>query len=96
MRYSRRSAGMSTSSITAAITTAASVAFGSFSNRPVSSSSVRTVRTATTRPESCVCAPADPLTAVFESEPLTTMPLESPLARFAPPSPSSSRLASIS
>jgi hypothetical protein len=42
---------MSTSSITAAITTAASAASGRLSNSPVSSSNVTTVRTATTSPE---------------------------------------------
>jgi hypothetical protein len=40
--------------------------------------------------------PAEPLTAVFERLPFTTMPLESPAAMFAPPRPSSSRFASIS
>ena len=47
-----RSAAMSTSSITAAITTAASVASGSCSNRPVRTSSVTIVSAATTSPES--------------------------------------------
>ena len=37
-----------------------------------------TVSTATMRPESWVFAPAPPLTAVFESDPLTTMPLRQP------------------
>ncbi len=87
---------MSTSSISAAITTAASVASGSFSNRPVRKSSVTTVSTATKRPDSCELAPAEPLTAVFERLPLTTMPLESPEPRFAAPRPISSRFASIS
>ena len=84
---------MSTSSMTAAITTAASVASGNDSNSDVKNSSVRTVSAATNSPETSVFAPAEPLTAVFESEPLTTMPLDRPAARFAPPSPSSSRLA---
>ena len=39
---------------------------------------------------------AEPLTAVFERLPLTTMPLESPAPRFAAPRPISSRFASIS
>ena len=55
-----------------------------------------TVSTATITPESCDFAPAEPLTAVFERLPLTTMPLERPEATFAAPSPSSSRLTSIS
>ena len=87
---------MSTSSITAAITTAASVASGRLSNRPVRNSSVTTVSTATTSPETWLCAPAPPLTAVLERLPLTTMPLASPAPRLAAPSPISSRLASIS
>ena len=91
-----RDAGKSTNSITAAITTAASVASGSDSNRPVSSSSVTTVSTATIRPDSCDARPAEPLTAVLDSDPLTTMPQHSPAPRFAAPSPSSSRLGSIS
>jgi hypothetical protein len=57
---------MSTSSMTAAMTTAASVASRRSSKRPVKNSSVTIVSTATVRPESCVRAPADPLTAVFE------------------------------
>ncbi len=95
-RASLRSAPTSTSSTTAAMTTAASVASGSSSKRPVRNSSVTIVSTATTSPESCDFAPAAPLTAVLDRLPLTTMPLESPLARFAAPSPISSRLASIS
>ena len=87
---------MSTSSITAAITTAARVASGSFSNSPVRKSSVTTVKAATTSPDSCDFAPADPFTAVFDRLPLTTIPLHSPLPRLAAPRPSSSRLASIS
>ena len=87
---------MSTSSTSAAITTAASVASGSFSKSPVRKSSVTTVSAATTRPEASDFAPAPALTAVFERLPFTTIPLESPAARFAAPSPSSSRLASIS
>jgi hypothetical protein len=87
---------MSTSSTTAAMTTAASVASGRSSNRLVRNSSVTTVSAATTRPETCECAPAPPLTAVFERLPLTTMPCDSPEPRFAAPSPSSSRLASTS
>ena len=54
------------------------------------------VRRATRRPDACVRAPAEPFTAVFERLPFTTMPLESPAARFAVPSPISSRLASMS
>jgi hypothetical protein len=46
--------------------------------RPVSAISVRIVSAATISPESCVRAPADPLTAVFERLPLTTMPLREP------------------
>ena len=87
---------MSTSSITAAITTAASVASGRLSNRPVRNSSVTTVRTATTSPETWLWAPAPPFTAVFDRLPLTTMPLASPAPRLAAPRPTSSRLASIS
>jgi hypothetical protein len=82
--------------MTAAMTTAASVASGRSSNRPVSSSSVSTVSAAHTRPEICERAPAAPLTAVFERLPLTTMPLARPEAMLAAPSPSSSRLASMS
>ncbi len=54
------------------------------------------VSAATTSPESWVFAPADPLTAVFDRLPLTTIPLDSPAARFAPPSPISSRFGTIS
>ena len=75
---SRRRAAMSTSSTTAAITTAASVASGRSSNRPVRNSSVMTVSTATTSPDSCERAPAEPFTAVFDRLPLTTMPLAQP------------------
>ena len=78
------------------MTTAASVASGSDSNSPVSSSSVTTVITATTRPEIWLCAPAAPFTAVLERLPLTTMPLLRPAARFAAPSPTSSRSGSTS
>ena len=42
------------------------------------------------------CAPAPPLTAVFDRLPLTTIPLQSPAPRFAAPSPISSRFGSIS
>ena len=69
---------MSTSSMTAAITTAASVASGRSSNSPVRNSSVTTVSTATTSPETCDLAPAEPLTAVFDRLPLTTIPLRQP------------------
>ena len=55
-----------------------------------------TVSTATTSPEACVLAPAEPLTAVLDSDPLTTMPLdETPAARLAAPRPTSSRLGEI-
>ena len=87
---------MSTSSITAAITTAASVASGRLSNRPVSRSSVTTVSTATTSPDTWLLAPAPPLTAVLDRLPLTTMPLARPEPRLAAPRPTISRLASIS
>jgi hypothetical protein len=87
---------MSTSSTSAATTMAARVASGSSSKSPVRKSKVTSVSAATTSPESCERAPAEPLTAVLERLPLTTMPLESPEARFAAPSPISSRLASIS
>ena len=87
---------MSTSSMTAAMTIAARVASGSFSNSPVRNSSVTTVRTAAVSPESCDRAPAEPLTAVFDRLPLTTMPDASPDPRLAAPRPSSSRLASTS
>jgi hypothetical protein len=78
------------------MTTAASVASGSCSNSPVSSSSVNTVRTATTSPLSCVLAPAEPLTAVLDRLPLTTIPLARPVAMFATPVATSSRSTSIS
>jgi hypothetical protein len=87
---------MSTSSITAAMTTAARVASGRLSNSPVRNSRVTTVRAATTSPDTWEQAPAEPLTAVLERLPLTTMPLDSPAPRLAAPSPSSSRLASTS
>ena len=83
------------SSTTAAMTTAASVASGRSSKSPVRKSSAATASTAASSPESCVRAPADALTAVLERLPLTTMPLHRPAARFAPPSATSSRLASI-
>jgi hypothetical protein len=84
------------SSETAMMTMAASVASGSFSNRPVSSSSVTTVATAATSPDTWERAPAAPLTAVLERLPLTTMPLARPAPMFAAPRPMSSRLVSIS
>ena len=88
---------MSTSSMTAAMTTAASVASGSCSNRPVRKSSVTTVSAAHDEAgELRSRAAPTPLTAVFERLPLTTIPLARPAARFAAPSPSSSRLASMS
>ena len=40
-----------------------------------------TVRTATTRPDICERAPAEPFTAVFERLPLTTMPEAKPAAQ---------------
>ncbi len=87
---------MSTSSMTAAITTAASVASGRSSNNPVRNSRVSTVINATTSPDTCDLAPAPPFTAVFDRLPLTTIPLDRPAVKFAAPRPSSSRLASIS
>ncbi len=65
---------MSTSSTTAAITTAASVASGRSVKSPVRKSSVTTVRSATSKPDSCVFAPASPFTAVFDRLPFTTIP----------------------
>jgi hypothetical protein len=56
---------------------------------------VTTVSTATTSPEACLRAPAEPLTAVLDSDPFTTMPLDSPAARFAVPRPMSSRFGLI-
>jgi hypothetical protein len=53
-RYSVISARTSTSSTTAAITIAASVATGRFSNSPVRASNVTIVSAATIRPESWV------------------------------------------
>jgi hypothetical protein len=50
---------------------------------------------AATSPETWLCAPAPPLTAVLERLPLTTIPLASPEPRLAAPSPISSRFASI-
>ncbi len=78
---------MSTSSMTAAMTMAASVASGSFSNSPVSNSNVTRVSTAAVVPESCDRAPALPLTAVFDRLPLTTMPLVRPAPTLAAPEP---------
>ncbi len=78
------------------MTTAARVASGSFSNSPVRNSSVITVMTATTRPDSWVLAPAPPFTAVFDRLPLTTIPPLRPEARLAAPRPSSSRFESMS
>jgi hypothetical protein len=87
---------MSTSSISAAITTAASVASGSSSKSPVRKSKVTIVSAATTSPETCDFAPAEAFTAVLERLPLTAIPLDTPEARLAAPSPISSPLASIS
>ena len=71
--------GTSTSSITAAMTIAAERRLGKVSKSPVKNSSVMTIAsTATTIPESCERAPAEPLTAVLDRLPPTTMPLESP------------------
>ena len=86
---------MSTSSITAAITTAASVASGRLSNRPVSRTSVITVSKATTSPDTWLLAPAPPLTAVLDRLPLTTMPLARAEPRLAAPRPTISRFAAI-
>lgn len=82
-RYMDTSAGMSTSSTTAAITIAESVASGRSSNSPVSAIRVMIVSAATTSPESWLRAPADALTAVLDMLPLTTIPLESAAPRFA-------------
>jgi hypothetical protein len=71
-----------------------SVASGRSSNSPVRNSRVMIVITATKRPDSCVRAPADPFTAVFDRLPFTTMPLDRPAPMFAAPSPISSRLGS--
>ena len=87
---------MSTSSITAAMTIAASVASGSRSKRPVRKSSVSRARAAAVIEDTWDFAPAEPLTAVFESEPLTTMPEASPAPKLETPRPMSSRLASTS
>ena len=81
--------------MTAAITTAASVAAGRSSKSPVRKSSATTVKPAASSPDTCVRAPEEALTAVLDRLPLTTMPLETPAARLAPPSATSSRLASI-
>src|SRR5215217_2118946 len=78
------------SSITAAMTTDASVVSRRSSNRPVKNSSVMITSTATTRPLTWDLAPAPPLTAVFDKLPLTTMPDDSPeprLPRRARPAP---------
>jgi hypothetical protein len=84
--------------MTAAMTTAASTASGSFSNKPVRKRSVTTTSTATTNDEIWLFAPAPApaFTAVFERLPPTSMPLERPAPRLAAPTPSSSRFASIS
>ena len=55
-----------------------------------------TVNTATTSPDTCERAPAEPLTAVFDRLPLTTMPVIMPAPMFAAPRPISSRLGSTS
>ena len=72
---------MSTSSTTAAMTIAASVASGSFSNSPVSKSRVTSVRAAAVIEETCDLAPAAPFTAVLERLPLTTIPPVTPAPR---------------
>jgi hypothetical protein len=64
--------------MTAAMTTAASVAAGRSSKSPVRKSSATTVRPAASSPETWVRAPAEALTAVFDRLPLTTMPLDTP------------------
>jgi hypothetical protein len=94
--YNARNAATSTSSTTATMTTAARTASGSCSNRPVRNNSVTMVRTATVRPETWVRAPELPFTAVLDRLPLTTIPDDSPAPMLAAPSPSSSRLASMS
>jgi hypothetical protein len=80
----------------AAMTTAARVASGSSSKRNVRNSSVTTVIAAQRIAESSVRAPAEALTAVLDRLPLTTIPELRPAPMLAAPSPSSSRLASIS
>jgi hypothetical protein len=55
-----------------------------------------TVITGTNTPEICERAPAPAFTAVFDKLPFTTMPLDNPAPRLAAPSPSSSRLGSMS
>ena len=87
---------MSTSSMTAAITTAASTASGRSSNSPVRNSRVITVSAATVNPDTCDFAPAPPLTAVLDRLPLTTIPPNSPDPTLAAPMPSSSAFGSTS
>lgn len=79
----------------AAMTTAASTAWGSCSNSPVSRRRLTTVNAAATRFASWVRPPELPWTAVLERLPLTTMPPKRPEPRLATPVPASSRRVSM-
>ncbi len=76
---------------TAATTIAPSTARGRSVKNHVNRISTMTTRTAETRPETWLVAPARAAVAVFERLPATAIPLESPAATFEAPTPMSSR-----
>jgi hypothetical protein len=78
----------------AAMTTAASVGWGSSRNSPGTSRRISVIAAAPTSPVTCVFAPACSATAVREPLVLTGKPWNSPAARFAAPMPVISRLPS--
>ena len=90
-RHRRAIAPTSTSDRPAAMTTAASVAVGRSSSSPGSATSMTAIASAPTTDVSWLRAPAASATGVRDALLLTGMPDSRPVARFAPPSASSSR-----
>ena len=95
-RHSRAVPGMSASDSEAVMTTAASAGWGRFRNRPGTSTSMRTIRTAPVTPVSWVLAPDRSATAVRDPLVLTGNPWNRPAARLAAPIPIISPLPSTS
>ena len=93
-RKKTRSAPTSKTRTMAAMTTAASAAVGRFVVRPGAATSSTVMATAPTTPVSCVRDPADSATGVRDALLEMGNPRKKPAARFATPSPMSSRLGS--
>ena len=93
-RY-RFSAAVSISPHTAWITMAASTARGRGASNSASSTSTSSTMMADISPVTWVCPPERREAAVFDSEPATPSPAESPAAMFAAPDPTSSWFESI-